>query len=62
MRYAALGTSGYFAPTPVRSLKELPNIESPVRSSPCMDGLSYRLSGHRNGLGLATGFMSGTGL
>ena len=49
MRYAALGTSGYFAPTPVRSLMELSYIESPVRSSPGMGGLPYRLSGHRNG-------------
>ena len=49
MRYAALGTSGYFASTPVRSLMELSYIESPVRSSPGMGGLPDRLSGHRNG-------------
>ena len=31
MRYAALGTSGYFATTPVRSLMKKSYIESPVR-------------------------------
>ena len=34
MRYAALGTSGYFASTPVRSLTKMSHIETPVRSSP----------------------------
>ena len=57
MRYAALGTSGYFASTPVRSLMELSYIESPVRSSPGMGGLPYRLSGHRNGFRSRNGFL-----
>ena len=57
MRYAALGTSGYFTPTPIRSLLELSNIESPVRSSPGTGGLPYRLSGHRNGSRSRNGFL-----
>ena len=56
VRYAALGKIGYFTPTPVRSLVELSNIESPVRSSPGTGGLSYRLSGHRNGSRSRNGF------
>ena len=46
MRYAALGTSGYFATTPVRSLMKMSYIESPVRTSPGTGGLPHRRSGH----------------
>ena len=40
MRYAALGTSGYSASTPVRSLTKMSHMEPPVRSSPGTGGYS----------------------
>ena len=47
MRYAALGTSGYFSTTPVRSLIKMSYIECPVRTLPGTGGLPHRRSGHR---------------